>query len=69
MAQVLARWSRLDLCINCAGIAFSKPFTETGFAEWRRVMSVSLDGVFLGTRQAMNGMKTCGGGCSIIIHK
>ena len=36
---------------------------ELDLADWRRVMSTNLDGVFLGTRQAMRAMKEGGGGC------
>ncbi len=61
--QVLARWGRLDVCVNCAGISFSRPLTETSQAEWRRVLATNLDGVFFGTRLAMKIMKAAGGGC------
>jgi NAD(P)-dependent dehydrogenase (short-subunit alcohol dehydrogenase family) len=64
MSQVLAEWGRLDICVNCAGITFARPITETNLADWRRVMSTNLDGVFLGTRHAMSAM-SYRGGCSI----
>lgn len=60
--QVVTRWGRLHICVNCAGISFSKPITETSFEEWRRVLATNLNGAFLGTKYAMNAMKA-GGRC------
>src|SRR5690242_9030533 len=63
--RILAEWSRLDICVNCAGIAFAQPITGTALVDWRRVMATNLDGTFLGTRQAMIAMRASGGGCII----
>ena len=67
MTRILSDWGRLDICVNCAGISFAKPISELSLADWRRVMATNLDGVFLGTRQAMSAMKEHGGGCIINI--
>jgi len=67
VAQILAEWGRLDICVNCAGISFPNPINELNLADWRRVMATNLDSVFLGTRQAMSAMKEHGGGCIINI--
>jgi 3-oxoacyl-[acyl-carrier protein] reductase len=43
-------WSifgRIDILLNNAGIAYFKSFLELSFEQWRRVMSVNLDGVML----------------------
>jgi 3(or 17)beta-hydroxysteroid dehydrogenase len=66
-ARILSEWGHLDICINCAGVAFARPITDTGLADWRRVMATNLESVFLGTRQAMSIMKDSGGGCIINI--
>ena len=50
MAQVYARFGRIDALVNNAGIAVFKPIGETTFAEWRSVLSVNLDGAFLCTQ-------------------
>src|SRR6476620_359459 len=44
MTRILTQWSRLDILINCAGIALARPITETTLADWRRVMATNLDG-------------------------
>lgn len=50
MAQVHAKFGRIDALINNAGIAVFKPIGKTTFAEWRSVLSVNLDGAFLCTQ-------------------
>ncbi|MEM8635149.1 MAG: SDR family oxidoreductase [Pseudomonadota bacterium] len=47
-------WARLDLgstqitgAVIAAGISDAAPITEMSFADWRRLMSVNLDGAFL----------------------
>jgi NAD(P)-dependent dehydrogenase (short-subunit alcohol dehydrogenase family) len=55
-------WGRLHILVNCAGIALVRPITETTLADWRRVLAVNLDGVFLGTRAAVRSMSRSGGG-------
>lgn len=65
--SILREWARVDICVNSAGVAFASPIPETRLADWKRVMSTNLDGVFLGTRHAMTAMKDGGGGCIINI--
>jgi 2-keto-3-deoxy-L-fuconate dehydrogenase len=40
-----------------AGIGAGAPIAETSFEEWRRVMSVNLDGAFLTLKAAMRAMQ------------
>src|SRR5262245_10723637 len=42
--EILASHGRLDVLVNCAGISAASPIAETAFADWRRVLSVNLDG-------------------------
>jgi len=59
---VVARWSRLDILVNNAGVELVALIPETTLAQWRKLMSVNLDGVFLGTRAAIAAMRQSGGG-------
>jgi NAD(P)-dependent dehydrogenase (short-subunit alcohol dehydrogenase family) len=59
-------WGRADLtglthAVVNAGIGDSAPIDESSFADWRRVMSVNLDGAFLTLQAAMRAMKGSGG--------
>ncbi len=57
----IGRAGRLDGLVNAAGIAVLENLEDTDFATWRRVMSVNLDGAFLGCRQVMALLKRNGG--------
>jgi NAD(P)-dependent dehydrogenase (short-subunit alcohol dehydrogenase family) len=45
--QILARWGRIDILINNAGIESMRPFLEIAFAEYERVMRVNTTGTWL----------------------
>ena len=47
---------RLDHAVVNAGVASGSPIVETGFAEWRRVLGVNLDGAFLTLRAVMRAL-------------
>jgi NAD(P)-dependent dehydrogenase (short-subunit alcohol dehydrogenase family) len=53
------QWSpgKIDVLVNSAGIILVKNIEETTLEDWRRLMSVNLDGVFLGTKKAIQVMK------------
>jgi 3(or 17)beta-hydroxysteroid dehydrogenase len=53
ISAVRARHGRLDGLVNNAGVVSLGDVEQTTFAEWRRVMAVNADGVFLGCKHAM----------------
>ncbi|MCK0128906.1 SDR family oxidoreductase [Erythrobacter sp. F6033] len=55
----------LDHAIANAGVGGHGQIAALDFAEWRRVMDVNLDGVFLTMRAAMRAMKKSGGSAVI----
>jgi len=59
--KIMTDHQRLDVLVSNAGVSFGKPIAETTLNEWRRVLAVNLDGVFLGTKLAINAMKGKGG--------
>jgi 3(or 17)beta-hydroxysteroid dehydrogenase len=60
--RTLERFGRLDAVVNNAGVALSRTVEDTTLEEWRWLMSINLDGVFLGTRFGIQAMKGSGGG-------
>lgn len=62
---VLRGWNRLDILVNNAGVSFAKPIVDMALDEWRRVMSINLDGVFLGTKAVIAAMRTAGAGAIV----
>jgi NAD(P)-dependent dehydrogenase (short-subunit alcohol dehydrogenase family) len=61
-AQVERRFGRCDILINCAGIYPQQAFEQMTFADWRRVLSINLDGLFLVSSAFVPGMKQRGWG-------
>jgi len=52
---------RLDGLVNAAGIAVVANIEKTDFATWRRVLSINLDGTFLGCKYAFPLLRKQGG--------
>ena len=52
---------RLDGLVNAAGIAAVAHIEKASFEEWRRVLSVNLDGTFLGCQTAFPLLRKRGG--------
>jgi NAD(P)-dependent dehydrogenase (short-subunit alcohol dehydrogenase family) len=67
VADTVAGHGHLDVMVACAGVATVKPLAQMPLAEWREVLSVDLDGVFLCTRHAGIAMAGNGGGSIINI--
>jgi 3(or 17)beta-hydroxysteroid dehydrogenase len=61
LADVLANEGRLDIVVNNAGISSGPGNPETTTVEnWRHVQAVNSEGVFLGCKYAIQGMKKTG---------
>jgi hypothetical protein len=56
----------LGVLVNCAGTGTSTPVLETGYDQWREVLSVDLDGPFLCAQRAARRMVAAGRGGRII---
>ena len=61
VAKVDGSHGRIDGLVNAAGIAVVGHIEKTDFATWKRVMSVNLDGTFLGCKYAFPLLRKNGG--------
>ncbi len=61
-AEVVARTGRIDALVNNAAIVPFTPWDDVDFTEWRRVMRVNLDGVYLMCRASSEHMRQRGYG-------
>jgi len=66
-AFIASHYGRLDWALVNAGIAHAAPIADMSFADWRRVMSVNLDGAFLTLRAVMPFMRGNEAGGSIVV--
>jgi 3(or 17)beta-hydroxysteroid dehydrogenase len=55
--RTLADFGRLDVLVNNAGVALAGTPEDQTLEQWRWLMSINLDGVFLGTKHAILAMK------------
>ena len=61
VAETTTRFGGLDILVNNAGIGVIRATAELDPADWRRVLSVDLDGVFFGCRAALPELVKHGG--------
>ena len=67
VGAAVSAFGRLDVLVCNAAIRRQKPFLETSFAEWREVLAVDLDSVFLMTRAAAPQIVSAGGGSIVCL--
>src|SRR5437879_280841 len=56
VADVVAKWGRVDILINNAAISDNKGILEITKAEWDKVLAVTLTGPFLMSQHAARAM-------------
>ncbi len=67
IGQTVAKYGRIDVLVNNAGIELAKKVTDTTEEEWDRLMGVNLKGVFLCSKAAVIEMRQTGGGVIVNI--
>lgn len=67
VAATVKTFGRIDLVVNNAAIRAETPFEKITYDEWRRVLSIVLDGAFLTTQACLPQLIKAGGGAVVNI--
>jgi 3-hydroxybutyrate dehydrogenase len=56
VAEVIAKYRKIDILVSNAGIQIVKPLVDLRYADWKKLISIHLDGAFLTTRACLKHM-------------
>ena len=56
VADVMSKYGRIDLLVSNAGIQIVHPLVDFPYADWKKLLSIHLDGAFLTTRACLKHM-------------
>jgi 3-hydroxybutyrate dehydrogenase len=56
VADVMAKYGRIDLLVSNAGIQIVKPVVDFDYGDWKKLLSIHLDGAFLTTKACLKHM-------------
>lgn len=60
--EVITRYGKIDILVSNAGIQIVKPLCDFPFADWKKMLSIHLDGAFLTTKACLKHMYAAGYG-------
>ena len=60
-AQALKKFTKIDVLVNNAGVAFKQMICDTSLQDWQKVLDINLTGTFLASKCALKDMMYSGG--------
>ncbi|WOI56680.1 3-hydroxybutyrate dehydrogenase [Palleronia sp. LCG004] len=67
IAKVVDAWGRIDVLVSNAGVQIVHPIEDFPFDEWKKLLSIHLDGAFLTSKAVIPHMQKTGGGAIIFM--
>ncbi len=67
IAHVIDAWGRIDVLVSNAGVQIVHKVEDFPFDEWKKLLSIHLDGAFLTSKAVIPHMKKQGGGSVIFM--
>ena len=56
VADTVAKFGKVDILVSNAGIQIVHPFVDFPYADWKKLLSIHLDGAFLTTKACLKHM-------------
>jgi len=56
VADTMAKYGKIDILVSNAGIQIVRPLVDFPFADWKKLLSIHLDGAFLTTKACLRHM-------------